>query len=124
MLYVKTILKESPIHGLGLFAAEPIMKDTLIWEFNPLFDKKIYDGILSMLPTLVQEFIKTYGFLDPSGYWILCSDNARFMNHSDNPTCKDKNQILDYAAKDIEAGEELTCNYYVFDRSANHRNIK
>lgn len=64
MLHVKTALKESSIHGLGLFAAEPIKKDTLIWEFNPLFDKRIYNGILNMLPAVTQEFIKLYGFLD------------------------------------------------------------
>ena len=122
MLLVKTILKESPIHGFGLFAAEPIKKDTLIWEFNSMFDKKVYGGILDMLPLVVKDFIKTYGYLESSGFWVLCSDDARYMNHSDNPTCEDRNQ-RDYAAKDIEIGEELTCNYYVFDRSADQRSI-
>ena len=122
MLLVKTSLKESPIHGFGLFAAEPIKKDTLIWEFNSMFDKKVYGGILDMLPLVVKDFIKTYGYLESSGFWVLCSDDARYMNHSDNPTCEDRNQ-RDYAAKDIEIGEELTCNYYVFDRSADQRSI-
>ena len=35
---VKTIIKESDIHGIGLFADEFIPKGTKIWEFTPNFD--------------------------------------------------------------------------------------
>ena len=33
MLLVKTYLDRSPIHGLGVYAAERIRKGTKIWRF-------------------------------------------------------------------------------------------
>ena len=38
MLLVKTRTGRSPIHGTGLFAAEPIAKGTAVWRFTPTFD--------------------------------------------------------------------------------------
>jgi SET domain-containing protein len=40
MVLVKTKVKESPIHGLGLFADQFIPKGTEIWRFTPGFDQK------------------------------------------------------------------------------------
>ena len=49
-------------------------------------------------------------------------DDARFMNHSATPNCVDleANTAADYdmghtiTIKDVQAGEELTCNYALF----------
>ena len=41
MMLVKAQLKESPIEGIGVFAAEPIAKGTEVWRFEPQFDKEI-----------------------------------------------------------------------------------
>lgn len=50
---------------------------------------------------------------------VLCGDNARFMNHSFEPNCDDRTGVT-FALRDILAGEELTCDYRVFDlESAN-----
>ena len=38
MLVVKTKIKNSPIHGIGLFAEEFIPKGTLVWKLNKKFD--------------------------------------------------------------------------------------
>lgn len=46
---------------------------------------------------------------------VLCGDNARFMNHSFEPNCDDDGGEFTTAARDIEAGEELTCDYRRFD---------
>jgi hypothetical protein len=40
MLLVKTYLSASPIHGIGLFAAEPIAKGTVIWCFDERVDRR------------------------------------------------------------------------------------
>ena len=39
MLLVKTYLDKSPIHGIGVFAAERIPKGTKIWRFVDGFDR-------------------------------------------------------------------------------------
>jgi len=52
----------------------------------------------------------------------LCADNAKHMNHSDSPNVvngEDGDGVeTNVAARDIEAGEELTCDYYSFDLDA------
>ena len=40
MLYVKTKIGQSKIHGMGLFADQFIKKGTIIWKFTPGFDLK------------------------------------------------------------------------------------
>jgi hypothetical protein len=49
---------------------------------------------------------------------VLCGDDARFFNHEDEPTCRDFPDLdggTTVAARDIELGEELTCDYASFD---------
>jgi SET domain-containing protein len=38
MLLVRTRLAPSAIHGLGVFAAEPIARGAEVWRFTPGFD--------------------------------------------------------------------------------------
>jgi len=47
---------------------------------------------------------------------VLCADQAKFVNHSDQPNLLDSEDgAVEYAAYDIAANEELTCNYYASD---------
>lgn len=41
MLLVKTVIKKSSIHGLGLFANQKIKSGQIVWKYNPILDKKI-----------------------------------------------------------------------------------
>ncbi|MCA1638956.1 MAG: SET domain-containing protein-lysine N-methyltransferase [Acidobacteria bacterium] len=54
-----------------------------------------------------------------SGLYVLCGDDARFFNHCAKPNCLDfyhnAQQDLTVASRNINAGEELTCNYALFD---------
>ena len=50
---------------------------------------------------------------------ILCADHSKFVNHSDQPNLLDTpDGLSEYAACDIAAGEELTCDYYQSDEKA------
>ncbi len=49
MLLVPTRKQQSPIHGTGLFAAEPIPAGTATWRFTPGID-------LSIHPDAVMQF--------------------------------------------------------------------
>jgi hypothetical protein len=41
------------------------------------------------------------------------------MNHSDTPNLYDTpDNLQELASRDIEVGEELTCNYFLFDLHA------
>jgi SET domain-containing protein len=45
---------------------------------------------------------------------MLCGDDGRFFNHSENPNCDESVKDLTTAIKNIEIGEELTVDYRVF----------
>ncbi len=120
MLNINVSVKPSPIHGLGCFADEPIKKGTIVWQLDKRLDLHIPQAELEALPPAAQAFLHMYAYganQDGQPVWILCGDHAKHMNHSDTPNLAScgPNQEMDMALRDIEPGEELTCNYYEFD---------
>src|SRR5438045_2824995 len=86
MLLVPTRLAQSSIHGFGVFAVEPIVKDTPVWRFAKGLDMEFSPDIVEGLPAHVRAFFSHYGYLDRNARRIiLCFDDARFVNHSDQP---------------------------------------
>lgn len=47
--------------------------------------------------------------------YYLCSDNAKFINHSDIPNCISDGRT-DFTLKDISKDEELLYNYWEFHK--------
>src|SRR5262245_20577126 len=87
MLHIETYLAPSPIHGIGLFAKRPIRRDTLIWEFIPGFDQELSNEDLERLDPFCRRRVLVYAFFNPwKSRYILCADDARFINHSSQPT--------------------------------------
>ena len=121
MLMVKTRLAPSPIAGIGLFADQDIKKGTVTWRFMAAYDRLLSEADIGNLPEPARSNILDHAYLDAtSGLFVLCADNARFMNHSDDPNTAgvhDPGSIegYDIATRDIVAGEELTCDYRTFD---------
>ena len=119
MLLVKTFLAPSRIHGIGLFAAERIPSGTVIWRLDPLIDLELTEDQVARLAEPAREQIRKYTYLDHvRGKLVLCGDDARFFNHEDAPNCHDFPDAeggKTVAARDIEAGEELTSDYASFD---------
>ena len=115
MLLVKTKLGLSQINGIGLFADQFIPKGTVTWRYEPGFDQDISDEVLQSLSEPARDQVIKYSYVDPrSGYRVLCSDDARFYNHSDDPntgTNPDNPVSEDLALRDIQIGDEITCNY-------------
>lgn len=122
MMLVRTEKKQSPIHGIGLFAAEPIREGTPTWRFTAGIDQAIHPEIVDRLPEEARPVFLTYAYLDiQTGLYVLCADDARFMNHSDEPNVRGDYDLdgvfgVDVASRDIAAGEELLCDYRTFDR--------
>ena len=120
MLLVRAYVGPSPIHGTGCFAAEAIKKGQVVWVLDERIDGIIPAIKLPEFPPPAQEFLLMYGYQTMQGgekVIILCGDHAKHMNHSDEPNLIeiDDPEGADVAARDIEAGEELTCDYYSFD---------
>jgi SET domain-containing protein len=87
-------IKESKIHGLGLFATKPIKANTKL-GITHIPNSYSADG-----------YIRT-----PLG---------GFYNHSDNPNCAKEEALVGgalwlYTLRDIEAGEEITVKYTLYN---------
>lgn len=111
MLLIKTEVKPSR-YGLGLFAAEFITEDTCIWTWDDRTE--IVMSLHDAKSDIFEEFLSTYGYYVPEFGIVVNLDNARFMNHSDTPNGIEIDGST-YAKYDIQAGEELTCDYRIFD---------
>ena len=115
MFRVPTYLAPSSIHGIGVYTPSDIPSGTVLWDFDPEVDWVFSEAEMKQFPERYRPTVLSYCYVDDDGRWILCGDNARFMNHSDEPNCDDSG-IYTVALRDISAGEELTCDYRTFDR--------
>ena len=123
MLVVKTQVKPSSIEGRGLFAAEHIQKGTVIWRFDPTVDCVYTKEEIMNLPEPKRSEILSlkYSYISRDiGKYVDCGDDAKYINHSDTPNLivgkRVRGQESDgIAARDIEAGEEITYDYREFD---------
>lgn len=119
MLVVRTSLRHSPIHGLGCYADEVIKKGQTVWRMDSGIDLEFSEEDLKKFPRSFVEFLKIYAYSPISEVekkYILCIDHARHMNHSEDPNLIETEDGRNIAARDIKAGEELTCDYSKFDR--------
>jgi hypothetical protein len=114
MLMVDTELRQSPIHGTGVFLLEPVRKGELIWRFDSRMDRVYSEAEVAGLPERMRRFLRTYStWHEATQLWILCGDNGRHFNHSDTPNTLSLGAGFgdDVAAEDLPAGTELTTNY-------------
>jgi hypothetical protein len=112
MLLVKTLVRSSPIAGLGLFADEQIRAGQVWWRFDDRIDRTFTQLEFEQLPLQTREWLATYAYLQ-GGTWILCGDHAMFVNHSEMPNSVTiGNESI--ALRDIAAGEEIVENYREF----------
>jgi hypothetical protein len=118
MLRVPTYVASSPIAGVGLYAATDLPAGFVIWEFIESVDWKISPTELVLFPEPFQSKLRHYLYQEDSGLYVLCGDNAKYMNHSDDPNCDDEGGEHTIARRKISAGEELTCDYRLFDLEA------
>lgn len=119
MLLVSTRIGPSSIHGLGLFAAEPIPQGTKVWAFHAALDLVVPEREVAVLPPVAVSYFRNYAYrpLADEGVWYLNGDYAKFMNHATAPNLTEIDGC-NVAVRDIAEGEELTCDYFLFDRDA------
>jgi SET domain-containing protein len=117
MLLIKTFIGPSPIDGMGLFAGEDIPKGQIVWELNKSIDRIYTQEDLLQFHPIALAFAKKY-WCFWKGLVLAPGDDARFLNHSENPNMKDLSIGFEdgtVAARDIVMGEELTSDYRNYD---------
>jgi len=107
------IIRQSRIHSYGCYTARPIRKGTRIVEYVGEY------LTCEQADDLYDDFENTYLFGLDGGERIIDGFGvAAFVNHSCQPNCE-TDQIAGkmwiIALRDIEAGEELTYDYNLYD---------
>jgi len=115
MMTIPVEVGRSPIHGQGVFARERVRAGTVIWQFHPGLEQKMDNALLKYSDEEVRDFLLARGYLNQSDQWILCVDEAQFMNFplTGQPANtklggKQDGEFMLLAATDIEPGEEIT----------------
>src|SRR5208282_615126 len=107
------ILRQSRIHSYGCYTTRPIRKGTLIVEY--VGEYLTYE----QADDLYDDFENTYLFGLDGGKRIIDGYGvAAFVNHSCKPNCETdqiRGKMWIIAMRDIEAGEELTYDYNLYD---------
>ena len=117
MMLIKTYVAPSPISGVGVFSAEFVAKGAKLWEIHPRFDLTFTPADIDKLPESMKDFFATYSYrfaAQPDAVMVNL-DNSRFMNHTLDANTNFAQFNTGWAVRDIQPGEELTCNYHEFD---------
>lgn len=109
------IIRSSEIHAAGCYTTAKIRKGTFVVEYTgPLISPEQADEIYDGRST-------TYLFGLRDGKHIIDGHGiAMFINHSCDPNCETDEidgHVWIIAIRDIEAGEELTYDYMLYDGS-------
>lgn len=114
MLTVKTSLAPSSVHGIGLFAAELIPANSTVWHYNKDIDTTYPEDIfLNICRNILQNTLQhlfncTYKW---SGRYFYLSDNASFINHSEDANSVFIDDYYEVALHEIKPEEEILENY-------------
>lgn len=115
MLVVRTYLEKSGIHGFGIFARESISRGTRVWEFHEKLDIRFSPEEFEKLPASVKEEIEWHMYEpDEGGPFFYEATMGKYMNHSREANVDFSETGIGVATRDINSGEEITCDYRHF----------
>lgn len=108
-------VRDSPIHGKGVFARRPIRAGQRILEYKG--ERIDWDEALRRHPRDPAQPFHTFYFSLDDGTVIdggVGGNRARWINHSCAPNCEAQqigDRVFIYALQDIAPGEELSFDY-------------
>ena len=107
------VIRKSRIHSHGCYTTAPIREGALVIEY--VGERMTPD----QADDLYDDHPQTYLFGLDGGKHVLDGYGvAAFINHSCDPNCETdeiQSRVWIIAARDIEAGEELTYDYNLYD---------
>jgi len=115
MLFIRTKLAPSSIHGIGVFSEEFVPMGNIVWKWHDGVDQRVPVELVEALPDVCKEVFKRYSWLQ-DGVYHMPADSDKYVNHSKTPNCIFVNDT-EVAAHDIQIGDEITQNYKLFDEN-------
>ncbi|HKL18752.1 MAG TPA: SET domain-containing protein [Halalkalibaculum sp.] len=100
--------------GRGIFATEQIPKGTITYVKDPL-EIEIEPGDPRLQNADIKDEIETYTYINENGTRILSWDNAKYVNHCCHCNTMSTGYGFEIAICDINAGEEITDEYGMFN---------
>lgn len=89
----------------------------ILWKYHPKFDMGFTQEDIKQMSEPARKIFMWYAYYDfDQKKYILCFDDQRFINHSKNNFNIESTTEMDIAARDIKQGEELLCDYNLFDK--------
>ena len=109
--YDNVEVKESPVHGKGIFAAGDIPEEKIIL----VIEGEVIDG--NECERREEEENNVYIFWNGDECYIDTNNSSKikYINHDCDPNCyveeKDEKSLYLISLREIKAGEELTIDY-------------
>src|SRR5205085_9105025 len=113
---------KSPSQGIGSCAKNHIASGTLIWKLDPRFDRIIEVEVYESQTGPVKSYLDRYAYPDRrnANCIVFEADDARYMNHADEPNCDVSAPEESYALRDIAQRVALLGRGEVAVRSEEH----
>lgn len=102
--------------GLGVVATRPIPRGTILWTLDR-FDRVLDPSVVRHWPEAIRGVVERYAYVDGDGRLVFCWDDGRRMNHACDPASIGVGQTFEVARRDLQPGEELTCDYATLNMS-------
>ncbi|MDE2029516.1 MAG: SET domain-containing protein-lysine N-methyltransferase [Alphaproteobacteria bacterium] len=99
------VVRDSAIHGRGLYAARPFRKGEIVVKWNP---RRLSRAEAENLAEAEQPYLE---FIEGAAF--LMGVPERYINHSCDPNTMPGDRC-DIAKRDIATGEEITGDYADF----------
>jgi uncharacterized protein len=120
-------VRDSSVHGRGVFATRRIEKGERIMEY--LGERVSHEEADRRYENKEENDSHTFLFIVDSKTVIdagVDGNDARFFNHSCNPNCEsvvEKRRVYIEALRAIEPGEEMTYDYQIYKEEGDPENI-
>ncbi len=115
MMHPSTELRHiDPELGFGVFATSRLPKGTITYVWDPL-EIEIRPDDPSLQEPALRASIDRFSYIDPHGVRIVSWDHAKYVNHCCQSNTMSTAYGFEIAVRDIEAGEQVTDEYGMFN---------
>lgn len=100
--------------GFGVFATVAIPVGTIVYVQDKL-DISVPEHEFNAMDGHMKRNVEHYSFIDERGNRVVCWDHAKYVNHCCHPNTISTGYGFEIAIRDIEAGEQITDDYGLFN---------